>query len=81
MYVGGRDDLDFTTDFMGARVELPAYTVTDLFAEARLWERGTRDLTLQLRVENALGEEYEEVVNFPGPRRALYLGVAAGTGF
>ena len=79
--VGVRDDLDFTTDFSGARVMLPAYTVADLFAQARLWQNGSRDLTVQVRVENLLGEEFLEIANFPGPRRALFIGVAAGTGF
>ena len=81
VYVGEPDDLDFTDDFEGERVTLPAYTVADLFAEALLWERGSRAVTLRARVENALGEEYEEVANFPGPRRALFLGVAVRTGF
>jgi vitamin B12 transporter len=81
VHVGERDDLDFTADFAGERVTLSAYTVADLFAQALLWERGSRALTLLVRVENALGEEYQEVTNFPGSRRALVLGVAAGTAF
>jgi vitamin B12 transporter len=83
LHVGSRDDLDFTTDFSGVRVRLPAHTVMDLFAEGRLWSDagGARELSVQLRVENLLGEEFQEVFNFPGPRRALYVGVSAGAGF
>jgi outer membrane cobalamin receptor len=86
--VGGRDvapgkraDLDFLDDFSGTRVTLPGHVVTDVQASYRLVSRGTRDLSLQLRVENVLDTDYREIVNFPSPGRAFFVGLRAGTGF
>ena len=68
-YVGDRIDLDFS-DFPAARVTLPSYTRVDLSGEYRVNNalRGT------VKLENALNEEYEEVLGFPTPQRVVYLG-------
>ena len=79
--VSERPDLDFLDDFNGARVDLPGYSVLDLFSEVRLFERGTRDLSLRARVENVFDEDYQEIVNFPAAGRALSISLRAGTGF
>ena len=79
--VSARADLDFLDDFNGARVTLPGYTTVDLFTEARVLERGSRDVSLRARVENLFDEDYQEVVHFPGTGRALTISLRAGTGF
>ena len=79
--VGARPDLDFLTDPSGARVTLPRHAVLDLYAEYRVIERGSRDVTVRLRIDNLLDEDYSETANFPAPGRALSLSMRAGTGF
>ena len=78
--VGARPDLDFLTDPSGARVMLPRHAVLDLFAEYRVIESGSRDVTVRARIDNALDEHYSENANFPAPGRVLSLSVRAGTG-
>jgi vitamin B12 transporter len=78
-HVGERDDLDFTSDFEGARVELPAYSTVDAFAQIQLLARGA--LALHARVENLLGEDIREIANFPARGRLLELGVRSNLGF
>lgn len=53
-------------------VELPSYQVLDL-AVAYRW---TPHLEPRLRVENALGEDYEEQAGFPAPERAVIAGLS-----
>ena len=79
--VGARPDLDFLTDPGGARVTLASHAVLDLFAEYRVIERGSRDVTIRARIDNLLDEDYSENANFPAPGRALSLSLRAGTGF
>jgi vitamin B12 transporter len=79
-WVGERDDLDFVADPSGARVVLPAYCVVDLTAEVRLLSEGARELSLRVRLDNALDEDYREVANFPAPGRALSVALRAGAG-
>ena len=79
--MGARPDLDFLTDPSGARVTLPRHAVLDLYAEYRVVERGSRDVTVRLRIDNLLDEGYSETANFPAPGRALSLSMRAGTGF
>ena len=79
--VGVRPDLDFLTDPNGARVTLPGHAVFDLFADYRVIERGSRDVTIRARIDNLLDEDYSENANFPAPGRVLSLSVRAGTGF
>jgi vitamin B12 transporter len=80
-HVGARDDLDFSdpVEFAGVRVRLPAYTTLDASAEYRVLE-GARSLTLSVRAQNALGERYEEIRNFPASGRAVFVGVRAAIG-
>lgn len=53
------------------RVEIPAYTVVDLAASWRL----TRSLDLTARVSNLFDEQYEEILGFVRPGRAIYAGL------
>ena len=73
--VGDRGDRDFTS-FPSEALNLPAHTVVDLSATARILEPGggRPGLSLTLRLENALDESYQEVFGFQAPGRGLYLG-------
>jgi vitamin B12 transporter len=53
------------------RVEIPAYTVVDV---AGSWQL-TKSLDLTARVSNLFDEEYEEVLGFVRPGRAVYAGL------
>jgi vitamin B12 transporter len=68
-YVGRRADLDFAS-FPANRVTLPSYIRVDLASQYRL----TSNVSATLKLENALDEAYEEVLNFPAPQRVVYLG-------
>ncbi|MGI9628184.1 MAG: TonB-dependent receptor plug domain-containing protein [Longimicrobiales bacterium] len=74
-HVGARDDRDFSA-FPAAPVVLPGHTVVDLGGEFTLVRAsGPRPgLSATLRLENALDQEYQEVLAFRAPGRALYLG-------
>ena len=80
-HVGDRDDLDFTDDFQGTRLVLPAYTTFDAFARVRLLDLSGRTLTMHARVDNAFGEEIREIANFPARGRTVWLGLSADIGF
>ena len=75
LLTGGRDDVDFSA-FPAARVRLPGYQVVDLSADVTLLEAARHGVGLALtaRLENALDEEYDTVVGFPGRGRTLYAG-------
>ncbi|MEO8194670.1 MAG: TonB-dependent receptor [Gemmatimonadales bacterium] len=79
-YVGSRPDLDFSL-FPSPTVTLPAYTKIDVSGYYNLYrsESGRSAVALTFRVENALDRKYEEVLNFPAPRRT-YLAGARITG-
>jgi vitamin B12 transporter len=79
--VGARPDLDFLTDPSGARVTMPRHAVLDLYAEYRVIKCGSHDVTVRLRIDNLLDDDYSETSNFPAPGRALSLSMQAGTGF
>ncbi|MGQ0814950.1 MAG: TonB-dependent receptor domain-containing protein [Gemmatimonadota bacterium] len=68
-YVGERADLDFSS-FPADRVTLPAYTRMDVSAQRPLM----RSLSVALKIENALDEDYQEVLNFPARGRVVLLG-------
>jgi outer membrane receptor protein involved in Fe transport len=57
-------------------VRLPGYQVVDLSADVTLLEAARHGVGLALtaRLENALDEEYDTVVGFPGRGRTLYAG-------
>lgn len=69
-HIGERDDLDFST-FPAQRVTLDSYNVFDLALAYRV----NTDWTLLTRVENALDEDYEEILGFGTQERAWYAGV------
>lgn len=72
---GASDDLAFTDPgFIPVTARLEAYTLVNLAAEARLAGR----LRLFARVENLLGERYEQVFSFVSQARSAIVGVRAG---
>jgi vitamin B12 transporter len=64
--VGSRHDVGY--------VRLPWYTTVDLAGELRLVRRRATDVALTLRLENALDEKYEAILNYPAPGRTLLVG-------
>ncbi|MGQ0560916.1 MAG: TonB-dependent receptor plug domain-containing protein [Gemmatimonadota bacterium] len=68
-YAGERADLDFSS-FPANRVTLPAYTRVDVSAQRPL----LRSVSVSLKIENALNEDYQEVLNFPARGRVVLLG-------
>ena len=58
-------------------MELPAYTVMDLHAEALL-HRAEPHLSVTFRVENVLDRQYTEIVNFPARGRTVLVGARFG---
>jgi outer membrane receptor protein involved in Fe transport len=41
---------------------------------------GYGSLSLTIRVDNALNRKYEDVLNFPAPRRTILIGARYGAG-
>ena len=74
-WVGRREDVDFGA-FPAQRVTLDSYTLIDLSVEVR--PEFSLPLAATLRLENALDEEYQTIVGYPGRGRALFVGVRAG---
>lgn len=74
-FIGKRPDLDFT-QFPSPTVTLPAYGKLDLAAIVGVLgkESSARALSLTLRMENALGKRYQDVLNFPAPGRTILVG-------
>lgn len=74
-HVGERDDLDFSDPaaFSGKRVVLDGYTLLNASVEVPI----ARTISGLVRIENALGAEYAEVVGFPARGRAVLLGLRA----
>ena len=71
-YSGSQQDVFFSpVTFTLDRVDIDAYTVLDLAASWKL----TQSLELTGRVSNLLDEEYEEVLGFVRPGRAVYAGL------
>ncbi|MCG6956771.1 MAG: TonB-dependent receptor [Gemmatimonadetes bacterium] len=79
--VGAREDRDFTS-YPATRVTLPAYTLLDLEASGTLHRGQGRqpDVTIDLRGDNLLDRSYQEVLGYPAPGRAIYLGLRVGLG-
>jgi vitamin B12 transporter len=75
-WTGERDDRDFAS-FPATPVVLPAWTRVDVAVTQRLgqWTGGQFDLLA--RVENLLGADYEEIVNYPAAGRSLTIGLRA----
>ena len=74
-YVGERPDFDFN-QFPAARVTLPEYYKIDVAARRYIIRSGSGKAGISLtgRVDNALDRKYEDVLNFPAPRRTWMLG-------
>jgi vitamin B12 transporter len=74
-YVGERPDFDFN-QFPAARVTLPAYYKIDLAGHRAVIRSGSgkSGLSITARVDNVLDRRYEDVLNFPAPRRTWMLG-------
>ena len=69
---GDRDDVDFATF---ERVALPAFTTLDISSEVDVLTRATGTaLSLLVRIDNALDEEYQSVAGYPGRRRTIFAG-------
>jgi vitamin B12 transporter len=75
VFTGDRDDFDYST-FPSPRVVLPPHTRVDLAGTyALVHGRGLAPgLALKARVENLLDARYEDVKNYPAPRRTLMAG-------
>lgn len=74
-HVGPRDDVDFSA-FPGARVRLQSYSLLAAAIDVEvLPEAGARPgVSLLLRGDNLLGEQYETVRGFPGLGRTVIAG-------
>jgi len=74
-WVGVRQDRDFSA-WPAVPAELPAYGLLGLSCEVDLVEpgEGRPGVSVHLRGENLLGEEYQEVLGFPAPGRSLVVG-------
>ncbi|MBI1403490.1 MAG: TonB-dependent receptor [Porphyrobacter sp.] len=68
-----RDDAFTDPSFVPVRVTLDAYTLVNLNARARL----TDSLDAFARVDNLLGERYEQVFSFVSPGRSAVVGIEA----
>ena len=75
-WVGNRLDENFAT-YPATRVTLPAYVRLDAAAELQLARGGGArpGVAATLKAENLLDARYEQVLNFPSRRRALYAGL------
>ncbi len=74
--VGARDDVDFRS-FPEERVRLARYALVDLAGDwviLRPRASGLGEVVARARVENLFDEEYEAVVGFPSPGRAVFVG-------
>ena len=75
-HTGERADRDFSTSTYPADpVMLPAHTILDVSTELELANpaAGRPGLSLNARVENVGDVEYDEVLGFAAPGRAVYL--------
>ena len=75
LYVGKRLDEDFT-QYPSPTVALPAYLRLDLSASVDLLQNAPESVALTGRVENALNRQYQDVLNYRAPGRALFVGLA-----
>lgn len=70
VYVGERDDLDFST-FPATRVELGDYLLVNLAASYDI----TKNFHVYGRIENLLDESYEEVKGYGTPGISVFAGL------
>jgi len=77
-YAGTQQDVYFSPlTYVSERVEMDAYLVADLAIAWRL----TPSLELTGRVSNLLDEQYEEILGFVRPGRAVYAGLRGSFDF
>jgi vitamin B12 transporter len=84
-YARDRGSLAATVHRVGSRhdvgyVRLPWYTTLDLASELRVVRRRASELALTVRLENALNERYEAILNYQAPGRTLLVGGRAQLG-
>jgi vitamin B12 transporter len=72
-YTGERDDKDFSA-FPAMRVTLDDYWLFNLTASYEI----SGNFALSGRIENIFNADYEEVLYFGTPRRAVYFGLKTG---
>lgn len=74
-WTGSRSDRDFSA-WPASSVDLPSYTLLILGVDVNVLSAkgGRPGINLQLRGENLLGEEYQEVFGFDAPGRAIMVG-------
>jgi vitamin B12 transporter len=80
-FVGERADRSFDpVTFAASREELGSYVLWTVGTEWTVLQEGTRwpSVSLSARVENLLGESYQEAWGFRAPGRQLFLGVSMG---
>jgi vitamin B12 transporter len=71
---GATPDVAFTDpSFVPVRVALDDYTLVNFYARLKL----TESLSAFARIENVLGEQYEQVFSFVSPGRSAAVGVEA----
>ncbi|HJU69378.1 MAG TPA: TonB-dependent receptor [Gemmatimonadaceae bacterium] len=85
-YANDRGSLSATVHRVGARhdvgyVRLPWYTTLDVAGEVRLMRRPATAIAVTARVENALDERYEAILNYRAPGRTILLGARAELGW
>lgn len=73
--IGARDDVDFRP-FPEERVRLARYALVDVAGDWVILPRGSGlgEVVARARVENLFDEEYEAVVGFRSPGRAVFVG-------
>lgn len=71
IYVGKRDDLDFST-FPSTRIKLDPYVLINIAAHYRVFDF----LRLNIRVENLLDSDYEEVYGYGTAGISIYGGLS-----
>lgn len=71
IYVGERDDIDFS-NFTSKRIQLDSYVLLNLAAHYKLFDF----LRLNVRMENLLDRDYEEVFGYGTPGISFYGGVS-----
>ena len=71
-YSGAQQDIFYSPiTYTSERVDMDAYTVVDLAAAWKL----SQSLELTGRISNLLDEEYEEILGYVRPGRAVYAGL------
>jgi vitamin B12 transporter len=76
-YVGERADRDYVP-YPAVPATLPGYTKVDFSFVQPLPSRIRGGVSLEGRVDNLFGAEYQEVTHFPAPGRMVFIGVRIG---